>query len=545
MKLKSTLLWLAVITASLVLTLSYPVSAQSGGGETLYFPVVINFPPPQRPTLKWAYGGCYSSWCETGWYSSPAVINIDGDAQAEVIASAYTLWALDGLDGAKQWSYDSPGDRTWPGIVLADLTNDGETEIVIAQGEGYVTVLDLDGNVIWQRPLVTHELRSLVVADLDGNGGDREIVVGVAKNTSVDTYVLNADGSTRSGWPQITSPTSGYAAGIFNNNIAAANISGDAALELIIPTDMHYILGLKPNGSPLAANSSVYPQRGVWGLVGVWENLATEVRGWGACEADQPRSENNRPNFAASPATIADVNGDGSLEIVVVGNVHDCSGYDSATDSYPSQYYGPFIFNADRTRFNSGGFDWRSTPVDTGAPLNEDYDVIENVRANPVVVDLDSDGRKEILFASYDGRLHAFWLDKSEHGSWPYTANTAAGIEYASEPVVADLDNNGSAEVLFTTWPEIDSGRWGRLVMLSADGSLLHSVDLPEARGDDWSGGLSAPTLANVDQDADLEIVILTAQAGVVVYDLPDTANARILWQTGRGSYSRQGVALP
>ena len=22
----------------------------------------------QRPVLKWQHGGCYSSWCETGWY---------------------------------------------------------------------------------------------------------------------------------------------------------------------------------------------------------------------------------------------------------------------------------------------------------------------------------------------------------------------------------------------------------------------------------------------------------------------------------------------
>ena len=33
----------------------------------------------QSPIIKWQYGGCYSSWCETGWYSSPAVIDLEGD----------------------------------------------------------------------------------------------------------------------------------------------------------------------------------------------------------------------------------------------------------------------------------------------------------------------------------------------------------------------------------------------------------------------------------------------------------------------------------
>ncbi|MEJ5309855.1 MAG: hypothetical protein WHX52_08790 [Anaerolineae bacterium] len=31
------------------------------------------------PALKWQHAGCYSSWCETGWYASPAVADLDGD----------------------------------------------------------------------------------------------------------------------------------------------------------------------------------------------------------------------------------------------------------------------------------------------------------------------------------------------------------------------------------------------------------------------------------------------------------------------------------
>ena len=53
-------------------------------------------------------------------------------------------------------------------------------------------------------------------------------------------------------------------------------------------------------------------------------------------------------------------------------------------------------------------------------PLAEDYNVIESACPTPVVADLDGDGRKEILYPSYDGKLHAYWLDKTEHGSWPY-----------------------------------------------------------------------------------------------------------------------------
>ena len=113
----------------------------------------------------------------------------------------------------------------------------------------------------------------------------------------------------------------------------------------------------------------------------------------------------------------------------------------------------------DRTRWAAGV---RRTAIQTpgapgGGPLS-DYTVIENAVPNAVVADLDGDGFKEILFASYDGKMHAYWLDKTEHGSWPYVvpASGAPGDEFrfAGEPVVADLDNDGAAEVLFTSWPK-------------------------------------------------------------------------------------------
>ena len=71
------------------------------------------------PTIQWEYGGCYSSWCETGWYSSPAVADLDNDGAMEVLGAAYTLWALNGEDGTTQWSVSPPtsGARTWRGHV--------------------------------------------------------------------------------------------------------------------------------------------------------------------------------------------------------------------------------------------------------------------------------------------------------------------------------------------------------------------------------------------------------------------------------------------
>ena len=523
-----------------------PVAADG----TQYIPLVQGPPEKgaiQAPLLKWQKGGCYTSWCETGWYSSAAAADLDGDGTSEVIGSAYSIFVLDGPTGGLEWQVASGHDRgepgadsvgrTWPGIVVADVDGDNDLEIVTAHSGGYISVYDRNGYFVpgWpQQPTGGLELRGLSVYDLDGDG-TLEVIATGAVYDRVNTWVYAHDGSLRSGWPQLAND-SGYAYGIFNANAAVGDLDGDGVGELVVPSDVHYICAYEANGEQIPAHA-MYAGKG-WGKVGVWESLEIELRGWGTCDASDGRAERFRPNFAHTPAVIADVDGNGQAEVVVTGNVYDC-GY----GSYPSQYMGVYIFNADRSRFNASGFDWRTPPVDSGAPLSEDYNQIENAQPNPVTADLDGDGLLEILYASYDGRLHAFWPDKTEHGDWPYAVNDPAEgfYRFASEPAVADLNDDGRAEVIFASWAEKGTGATGRLHILDYLGNPLHEVDLPPAFSGDWNGALAAPTLANIDGDADLEAVLNTAHSGLVAYDLPGTAQARILWGTGRGNLWRNG----
>jgi hypothetical protein len=58
--------------------------------------------------------------------------------------------------------------RREPGVarvVVADIDSDGDTEIVIAQGGGYVTVLTIPGRLFNRLP-TSSELRGLSVYDL-------------------------------------------------------------------------------------------------------------------------------------------------------------------------------------------------------------------------------------------------------------------------------------------------------------------------------------------------------------------------------------------
>jgi hypothetical protein len=485
------------------------------------------------PVELWRNGGCFASWCQTGWYASPALVDLRGDGALAVVWGSYDLVALEAATGALRWRA-SNGSRVWPSPAVADLDGDGALEIAVGRGGDQLTVYSAAGAARWSaHPFGAGEVRTLAVAP--GLTGDDRLAVVVGRASEGETRQLSVyspAGTVLPGWPARHDLDPGYGWGMYNENVAVADLDGDGDAEVVGPTDTHYITALDHAGAQLPVNAR-YGGGKVWSQVGVHVSDAVDLRGYANCGTE------HRPNFANSAPVVADLDGDGTREIVVVGNVYDCG-----ADPYRSLYHMPFILKADRSRWSGAGHDWTEIPAPRGGsgPRSEDWAVIETALPNPAVADLDGDGQKEILYASYDGRLHALWLDKTEHGRWPFTV-PGPGYAFASEPAVADLDGDGSAEVIFTSWPPKASGRTGTLFILDAQGRQAHAVALPPARsGDGWNGGLGAPTLARLEPGGDLHVFVGTAASGVVAYRIPNTAGAEILWGTGRGSLLRRGV---
>src|SRR6266568_1732229 len=208
------------------------------------------------PVLMWQYGGCIPGpYCNTGWYSSPVVVDLDGDGQQDVIWGSYDVVALNGANGSLKWRAPS-GNRVWPGIAVADLTGNGTLEVIVGRSSDQLTVYDRFGNVVWtQNPFGTGELRTLAVADLESDGR-LEILVGrTGSNQTPQLTVFEPNGTVRPGWPVRHSGEPGFGWGLYNENVAVADMNGDGFKQVFSPTTGHadfFRSGLAPGTHTLS-----------------------------------------------------------------------------------------------------------------------------------------------------------------------------------------------------------------------------------------------------------------------------------------------------
>jgi len=515
----------------------------------VFIPFLIDAAVP-APVFKWRNGGYSIVQFNKGMYTSPALLDLNQDGIAEIIWANFKVFAFAGNSGAVLWSFWAGNDRsssdasngigTDTNIAVADINKDGFGEIITAHTNGLLCAYDRNGYFLSGFPLKpmgrSDPIESLSVFDMD-NDGYFEIIIGWGSAKNLNVCVVGHDGIVKAGWPQYVPNPNANAMGIYGINIAVGDINRDGFGELVVPSDTGKTCAYFHDGSAVPV-STVFGSNKKWPDVVNYENYDHEKAGY---------YPNGRFYMGTDfPASIADVNMDGSYEIIIVGGV-----FSNPTDqNYQELYTTPFIYNLNRTRFKDVSYNWESGLPQSGAPLSDDWSIMPLKRTNPVVVDIDGDNKKEILSSSYDGKMHCYWLDKTEHGNWPFSIyDPAEGvIRFSSEPVVADLDSDGNLEVIFTSWPQYYSNKGGHLFILNTQGALLHKIALPYGDNSNvgelqYDGCLAAPTIGDVDGDGQVEIVLGTVYAGLVVYDLPGSVLGSAPWPTGRHDYARTGWA--
>jgi hypothetical protein len=508
---------------------------------------------------------------ETGWFSSPAVIDLDGDGKKEIVAPLYSTFVF-GADGTQLAKGTATDDRVYAPGVVADLDGDGTVEIVVGGDNGTVAAYEYKDGALtvkggWPASTCSGgmcpEARGMAAGDLDGDG-KIEIAVTTTNTamTGSQVFVFAADGSlfqpagtSFPAWPRYNTTSgpggdadfngvgnSGY--GCYGENIAIGNIDDDPDLELIATYDNHQINAFKLDGSSILA-SSYYtnPSNDYlgmpmgWGQFIRWLDPDVEDAHYHSHTGDWPDvSTTMWLQWTASPPAIVDLDGDGHNEVVGVPNAEMFQPY--VTQGYVFFALDGAQGDKSRSARRHAGFE---KPVITGMPATRDsgdYYPPDGIPA-PTVVSIVGDARPEIVAPINDGKIYAVGPDGAL--LWSYDYAMGAPKTFASEVTVADLNGDGIPELVFGTYALTPNA--GRLVVLDNGGGLLFDVTLPN-QGSDGNGiGIpAAPTIADLDGDGTLEIVVTTFDHGLDVFTVPGSGTACLLWPTGRGNYLRSGA---
>nr|HMR11525.1 VCBS repeat-containing protein [Polyangiaceae bacterium] len=226
---------------------------------------------------------------------------------------------------------------------------------------------------------------------------------------------------------------------------------------------------------------------------------------------------------------------DGKNEVVGVPNVEMHEPYE--TQAYAVMALEGAHGDGSRSAMRKAG--WETLPRGN-APINvSGYYPPGGVPA-PTTVNLQGDAKPEIIVPLNDGHMYAF--DASAKQLWRFDHRFGKTIMYATEATVVDLNQDGSPEVIFATYGDPDVLDSGHLVILGADGSLLHDIPLPNpGKNGNGNGAPAAPAIGDVDGDGQLEILVQTFEHGMDIFTVPGSSENCMLWSTARGGPLRMG----
>jgi FG-GAP-like repeat len=509
---------------------------------------------------------------QTSWYASPLIVDLDNDGHNELIAAYYSVFVYD-HEGTLLDRIDGGNGRIYAPHIVVDLEGDGITELVYGNSNEVYAYewVDLQFTLKSGWPVDTTtagespEVRGLAAADIDGDGVIEIVATTTQTQSTQDSgaqvFVFSADGSSfqPSGlsypaWPRYNNLVgdggdadlngqghNGY--GCYGLNVAIGNIDDDNDLEIITTYDNHHIQAFNPNGVAINA-ASYFTNRSsdyldlplTWGQFIRWADPQVEEDHYHTHTGDWPHpSRQEWLQWTASPPNIVDLDLDGRNEVVGIPNIEFNVPYE--TQAYAVMVLEGAHGNGGRSAMRKAG--WETLPRGM-SPISVDGWYPPNGVPSPATVNIQGDTRPEIIVSLNDGFVHAFAADARE--LWWVNYTHGRPIMYASEVTIADLNQDGSPELMFTTYGDPDIQNSGYLLIIGADGTLLHDISLPNpGYNGNGNGAPAAPTVGDLDGDGQLEIIVQTFDHGIDIFTVPGSSVNCILWETARGGPLRMG----
>lgn len=322
------------------------------------------------------------------------LMDIDGDSAMEVLygdGQWGSIHCLDSQTQAEEWDIRNP-EHGVTDIGAADVDGDGTIELLwgagaTSTGEDHLYVADFATETIeWQNEHVDPPFQAFDVGDVDGDGANEIVIGSYGSNSGYDSgVVLIHDAATRAfEWSSGPLPDADTWEGL--QSIKVADVDQDGANEYLVGASDGY------SGVILCYNGTTHALK--------WSS--PKYSGVTFC-----------------PIAACDVDNDGRMEVI--------GGVAKSTTGAAGVYV--YVLQG-----SDGAEKWHSVNLGTGWPT------VYGLR----VVDVDSDGRKEIVAGIKNGAVWIFdGVTKALDGQIVRT--DTCGLD------ACDVDGDGTVEILVGT----------------------------------------------------------------------------------------------
>ena len=463
-------------------------------------PVVSEVEPSEIRNVKWTFVTDRWENMDIGWSVAPAFVDIDYDGDQDLLAGTgngkITFFRNIGTPTTPAWRFVTSeytdidvGDNAAP--AFADIDADGDYDLFIGNGDGQIVFYRNIGTreeAVWMFVTDSYlgtsvgSLALPALADVD-NDGDLDFFVGSSTRLS---YWRN-DGTPAA--PSWTLATYRYA-GIYERSYltpAFADLDQDGDLDLLLGWKYGPIRTYTNLGTPESP---------------LWARTADDV-----CPLDL--------GGYSTPA-LADWDGDGDLDLLVGDYYERVRIFRNEGWAIHQATEVPATFAPSAPLRTGVRRSALASPQWTDMGLVDAVDSDDLYHAAPALVDIDDDGDLDLFVGEDDGGVDFLLnLGSPTDPNWVLAATGYQGFDVGThaKPTFGDLDGDGDYDLLM-------GAQDGRLHFYENTGS---PTSPSWAAPDHYYGSIdvgrySAPLLADLDDDLDLDLLVGDEEGRIWAY---------------------------